>query len=188
MDKQIKQYMLLIFTGALLGVAMQCLPHLQGQWGQNVIAFMADDLGCWAVLAVVISTYSSTALQSGGRCFAFMAAMVAAYYAMFPVSIAWNIRWIVLAVLMFPIGTLIYWYRSKTWVFILLEAGMLLFLAADIFTFVCKVRADQMIVYDRSGVSVLTGETWFSLGNYVLLILFILFGMVFLFRQYRKNR
>lgn len=187
MNKQIKQYIILAASGALLGIAMQYFPHLQGEWGENIITFMASDLGCWAVIAVVIATYAKTPLHSGGRCFTFMLSMLTAYYAVNPGSIRQNIPWVILALLMFPIGMLIYWYQIKGWIFIILEVGMAFFLISDVKKFIHKCIDNQMIVYDNRGDAVFVHETLFSLSNYLLLILTSLFGMIFMVWQYRKK-
>ena len=188
MSKQVKQYIILIVAGALIGLAMQFFPHFQGEFGQNFITYMSTDWGSWAVISIIIATYSKTALQSALKCFAFMAAMVAAYYAAFPVSINWNMHWVVLAVLMLPIGFLIYWYKSKLWVLLLLEAAMVGFLVIDILAFISKITLNQLTVYDEMGEVIIMNETPFTLVNYILLILFIVFGIVYLIWQYRKNK
>ena len=117
-----------------------------------------------------------------------MAAMVAAYYVVFPVSINWNMHWVVLAVLMLPIGFLIYWYKSKLWVLLLLEAAVAGFLVMDIFAFISKITLNQLTVYDETGTVILISETPFTLVNYILLIVFVIFGMIFSIWQYSKNK
>lgn len=188
MSKQVKQYIILIVAGVLIGLAMQLFPHFPGEFGQNFITYMSTDWGSWAVIAIIIASFSKTALESALKCFAFMAAMVAAYYAVFPVSIHWNMHWVILAVLMLPIGFLIYWYKSKLWVFLLLEAAMAGFLVMDIFAFISKITLNQLTVYDETGTVILLNETPFTLVNYILLILFVIFGMIFLIWQYQKNK
>lgn len=188
MKKTIIQYAILAIAGVILGIAMQYFPHLQEQWGQNLVTFMASDLGCWAVIAIFIATYSKTSLHSGGRCFTFMAAMVAGYYAINPESIQWNTYWIVLAILMFPIGMFLYWYMRKFWVLVVFEIGMIFFFILEIETFIRKLTNNQMIVYDDKGVAVFMEETLFSLGNYILLPLASLFIMVFMILKYRKRK
>ena len=178
MTRTIGRYTLLTVLGVAIGVGMQVAPHLPGQWGQNVLTYMASDFGCWAVITVVIATYAHSAVQSGGWCFTFMMAMVVGYYLMAP----WDWGWYLLAVLMFPIGVVVYWYRDNHWVFILLELVMAGFLVQDASFFVMKVMNNQMAVRNDAGIVLFTPETAFSLGNYVLLILAIAFGMYFAYR------
>lgn len=188
MDKKKKEYLLLLLSGLILGIAMQLFPHFKGQWGKNIITYMATDLGSWAVISILIATYSKTPLQSGLKCFVFMISMVVGYYMINPISIYRNVRWFVLAFLMFPIGVFTYFYKTKLWSLIPLEVGMIFFLGLQIYTFINKITSNQMIVYDNVGDSVFINETFFSLGNYLLLIAASIFAMVFMILQYRKKQ
>lgn len=187
MGRQAWRYVMLAAAGGAVGVGMQLLPHLPGQWGQNVMSYMSTDLGSWAVITVVIATYAPGMLHAGGRCFAFMMAMVAGYYLLYPVSAAWNLRWFALAVLMFPIGMVVFLYRDRLWVFVALEVAMAVFLAYDVFVLASKVAGGEMIVYNELGESVIVRETAFSLGNYVLLPLAVIWCMWFMWRR-RRDR
>lgn len=187
MVRQVWRYVMLVALGLAVGAGMQVFPHLPGQWGENVVTYMAGDLGCWAVIAVVIATYAPGMLHAGGRCFAFMAGMMAGYYLLYPVSAAWNLHWFALMVLMFPIGMVVYWYRDKLWAFVAMEIAMAGFLAYDAFFLVNKIMRDEIIVYNELGESVIGHETAFTLGNYVLLPLAVIWCMWFMWRR-RRDR
>lgn len=186
MTRTIWRYTLLTVLGVAIGVGMQVAPHLPGQWGQNVLTYTVSDFGRWAVITAVIATYAHSAMQSGGWCFTFMMAMVVGYH--LPSPWDWDPMWCALAVLMFPIGMVVHWYRDNRWVFILLELVMAGFPAGDASLFVMKVINNRMVVRNDAGVAVFVPETAFSLGNYVLLMLAIVLGMYFAYRRrYRRT-
>ncbi len=192
MDKKIiMKYILYIFLGAALGFLMQKMPQLQGQWGQNIFTYMATDIGCWAVICILIATHAESPWHSGFQCFACMASMVAVYYMIVPFTFMANLRWAAAAVLILPVGIVIRSYPKRAGIMILLE----LFLAGSLVLDVLTLRqmmspGYQMIVHSAEG-AVLTSPTAFSVANYILLTAFTVFGMLYLLLRYRdceKNK
>lgn len=185
--KHIAIYIVFAVIGTSIGIAMQVFSRFPDQYSQNVISFMASDFGCWAVIAVVIATYARTKIDSGGRCFVFMMTMVCGYYAINFLGES-DIGWFILAALMFPIGMFIYNYQKKKCVFIILELGLSVFLVLEIIGFAQKILHNQMVVVNANGIAVLVPETWFSLGNYALLIVISIFGILFTIWHYKKSK
>lgn len=93
-QKHLKFFML-IFLGGVIGYLMQMAPHLKYQWSQNIITFMATDLGSWAVITLIICSYSDSWQESAMNTVAFMWSMVITYYVLNPLTATGNLHWIV---------------------------------------------------------------------------------------------
>ncbi len=189
MRKTVIKYVIYIILGAVLGILMQRMPALKGQWSQNIFTYMASDLGIWAVICILIASYAESPLHSGLQCFLCMSAMVASYYLLVPETFMANLRWVVVAILIFPIGIVAYSYRQRTWVMILLELFLVGSFVIEIIILGGMLAPDyQMIVANEENVYILTNATFFSIGNYVLLMACTLFGIIFTFYQYRQRK
>ncbi len=189
MRKLTIKYIFYIVLGALLGILMQRMPLLKEQWGQNIFNYMATDFGIWAVICILIASYAESPLHSGLQCFLCMASMVASYYILVPQTFMANLRWVVVAILIFPIGIIIYSYRHKTWVMLLLELFFAGALTYDVLIFEEMLAPDyKMIVITEQNIHVFTDPTIFSVGNYVILMTCTVFGMLYTFYQYKQEK
>lgn len=82
----------------------------------------------------------------------------------------------------------IYNYQKKKCVFIILELGLSVFLVLEIIGFAQKILHNQMVVVNANGIAVLVPETWFSLGNYALLIVISIFEILFTIWHYKTSK
>ncbi len=187
--KNKRDYLILTILGVLIGVAMQLASHLPGHWGTNFIALMSGDLGCWAVITILISSSSKTFLQSGYRCFLFNVGMVLGYYYMAPYSATFvsNYKWFVIAILMFPIGMLVYWYKSNILVLSSIIIFFLVSIGLDIASFIQIVENNRISAYSPNGEVIFIQQTWFSLGNNIAIMIFSLLGIIFMLLNYQKR-
>ncbi|MCS8584342.1 hypothetical protein [Leuconostoc citreum] len=168
---------ILIFLGGMIGYLMQIAPHLKYQWSQNIITFMATDLGSWAVITLIICSYSDSWQESAINTVAFMWSMVITYYVLNPLTVTGNLHWIVLAILMLPIGAIGYYYKTKISVALLFIIGCLFALTIQIMTIIKMVTLNQMIVQNQAGISIIVHQTWFAYTNRILLVLITISGM-----------
>ncbi|MFT8992895.1 MAG: hypothetical protein ABF978_07615 [Leuconostoc mesenteroides] len=183
-QKHLKFFML-IFLGGVIGYLMQMAPHLKYQWSQNIITFMATDLGSWAVITLIICSYSDSWQESAMNTVAFMWSMVITYYVLNPLTVTGNLHWIVLAILMLPIGTIGYFYKTKISVALLFIIGCLFALTIQIMTIIKMVTLNQMIVQNQAGISIIVHQTWFAYTNRILLTLITLSGMFAVMNYWR---
>jgi len=183
-QKHLKFFML-IFLGGVIGYLMQMAPHLKYQWSQNIITFMATDLGSWAVITLIICSYSDSWQESAMNTVAFMWSMVITYYVLNPLTVTGNLHWIVLAILMLPIGAIGYFYKTKISVALLFIIGCLFALTIQIMTIIKMVTLNQMIVQNQAGISIIVHQTWFAYTNRILLTLITLSGMFAVMNYWR---
>lgn len=183
-QKHLKFFML-IFLGGVIGYLMQMAPHLKYQWSQNIITFMATDLGSWAVITLIICSYSDSWQESAMNTVAFMWSMVITYYVLNPLTATGNLHWIVLAILMLPIGAIGYFYKTKISVALLFIIGCLFALTIQIMTIIKMVTLNQMIVQNQAGISIIVHQTWFAYTNRILLTLITLSGMFAVMNYWR---
>lgn len=176
---------MLIFLGGVIGYLMQMAPHLKYQWSQNIITFMATDLGSWAVITLIICSYSDSWQESAMNTVAFMWSMVITYYVLNPLTVTGNLHWIILAILMLPIGTIGYFYKTKISVALLFIIGCLFALTIQIMTIIKMVTLNQMIVQNQAGISIIVHQTWFAYTNRILLTLITLSGMFAVMNYWR---
>ncbi len=187
-QKLIIKYIIYALVGIVLGVLMQKMPQLEGQWGQNIITYMASDIGIWAVICILIASYAESSFHSGLQCFVCMTMMVASYYILVPASFMANLRWVVMAVLIFPIGIVTYWFKKKLWVALVLEVFLAINVVINFMVLADMIDKGQMIVRvgDRS---VFTELTAFAIGNYILLIVLVILGMIYIpFARRKSNK
>ncbi|GMA68931.1 hypothetical protein GCM10025879_01770 [Leuconostoc litchii] len=178
---------MLIFLGGAIGHLMQIAPHLKYQWSQNIIAFMASDLGSWAVITLIICSYSDSWQESAINTVAFMWSMVITYYAFNPLTVLWNLHWIILAILMLPIGAIGYFYKTKMSVALLFIIGCLFALTTQIMTIIRMITLNKMIVKNQEGISIIVHQTWFAYTNRILLALITLSGMFAVMNYWRTK-
>ncbi|MDI6551341.1 hypothetical protein QMA51_06690 [Leuconostoc suionicum] len=183
-QKHLKLFML-IFLGAVIGYLMQMAPQLKYQWSQNIITFMATDLGSWAVITLIICSYSDSWQESAINTVAFMWSMVLTYYVLNPLTATGNLHWIVLAILMLPIGAIGYFYKTKISVALLFIIGCLFALTIQIMTIIKMVTLNQMIVQNQAGISIIVHQTWFAYTNRILLVLITISGMFAVMNYWR---
>ncbi|MBU7450199.1 hypothetical protein [Leuconostoc citreum] len=179
------KFFILILLGALIGYLMQMAPHLKYQWSQNIITFMATDLGSWAVITLIICSYSDSWQESAMNTVAFMWSMVITYYVLNPLTVTGNLHWIVLAILMLPIGAIGYFYKTKLSVALLFIIGCLFALTIQIMTIIKMVTLNQMIVQNQEGISIIVHQTWFAYTNRILLTLITISGMFAVMNYWR---
>lgn len=185
-QKHLKFFML-IFFGGVTGYLMQMAPHLKYQWSQNIITFMATDLGSWATITLVICSYADSWQESAMNTMAFMWSMVITYYVLNPLTVTGNLHWIVLAILMLPIGAIGYFYKTKISVALLFIIGCLFALTIQIMTIIKMVTLNQMIVQNQAGISINVHQTWFAYTNLILLVLITISGMFAVINYWRIN-
>ncbi|AHF19148.1 hypothetical protein [Leuconostoc mesenteroides] len=183
-QKHLKFFML-IFLGGVIGYLMQMAPHLKYQWSQNIITFMATDLGSWAVITLIICSYSDSWQESAMNTVAFMWSMVITYYVLNPLTATGNLHWIVLAILMLPIGAIGYFYKTKISVALLFIIGCLFALTIQIMTIIKMVTLNQMIVQNQAGILIIVHQTWFAYTNRILLALITISGMFAVINYWR---
>jgi len=183
-QKHLKFFML-IFLGGVIGYLMQMAPHLKYQWSQNIITFMATDLGSWAVITLIICSYSDSWQESAMNTVAFMWSMVITYYVLNPLTATGNLHWIVLAILMLPIGAIGYFYKTKISVALLFIIGCLFALTIQIMTIIKMVTLNQMIVQNQAGILIIVHQTWFAYTNRILLALITISGMFAVMNYWR---
>jgi|GEM_PF-2729480 hypothetical protein len=183
-QKHLKFFML-IFLGGVIGYLMQMAPHLKYQWSQNIITFMATDLGSWAVITLIICSYSDSWQESAMNTVAFMWSMVITYYVLNPLTATGNLHWIVLAILMLPIGAIGYFYKTKISVALLFIIDCLFALTIQIMTIIKMVTLNQMIVQNQAGISIIVHQTWFAYTNRILLALITISGMFAVMNYWR---
>ncbi|MCT4402894.1 hypothetical protein [Leuconostoc suionicum] len=179
------KFFMLIFLGGTLGYLMQIAPHLKDQWSQNIITFMATDLGSWAVITLIICSYADSWQESAMNAVAFMWSMVITYYVLNPLTVTGNLHWIVLAILMLPIGAIGYYYKTKISVALLFIIGCLFALTIQIMTIIKMVTLNQMIVQNQAGISIIVHQTWFAYTNRILLALITISGMFAVINYWR---
>lgn len=179
------KFFMLIFLGGTLGYLMQIAPHLKYQWSQNIITFMATDLGSWAVITLIICSYSDSWQESAMNTVAFMWSMVITYYVLNPLTVTGNLHWIVLTILMLPIGAIGYYYKTKISVALLFIIGCLFALTIQIMTIINMVTLNQMIVQNQAGISIIVHQTWFAYTNRILLVLITISGMFAVMNYWR---
>lgn len=185
LKKRYFKVFILIFLGCLIGYLMQISPNLKYQWSQNIITFMSTDLGSWTVITLIICSNSTSWQDSAFNTAAFMWSMVITYYMLNPITVTSNLHWIVLAVLMLPIGAIGYFYKTKISVALLFIVGCLFSLIIQIMTIMSMITLNQMIVKNRKGISVIVNQTWFSYANYIVLMLLTVFGMLSVINYWR---
>lgn len=183
--KKYLKFFMLIFLGGTLGYLMQISPHLKYQWSQNIITFMATDLGSWAVITLIICSYSDSWQESAMNTVVFMWSMVITYYVLNPLTVTGNLHWIVLAILMLPIGAIGYYYKTKISVALLFIIGGLFALTIQIMTIINMVTLNQMIVQNQAGISIIVHQTWFAYTNRILLVLITISGMFAVMHYWR---
>lgn len=176
---------ILIFLGGMIGYLMQMAPHLKYQWSQNIITFMATDLGSWAGITLIICSYSDSWQESAMNTVAFMWSMVITYYVLNPLTVTGNLHWIALAILMLPIGAIGYFYKTKISVALLFIIGCLFALTIQIMTIIKMVTLNQMIVQNQAGISIIVHQTWFAYTNRILLVLITISGMFAVMNYWR---
>ncbi|QEA58212.1 hypothetical protein FGL74_00120 [Leuconostoc koreense] len=176
---------ILIFLGGMIGYLMQIAPHLKYQWSQNIITFMATDLCSWAVITLIICSYSDSWQESAMNTVAFMWSMVITYYVLNPLTVEGNVHWIVLAILMMPIGAVGYFYKTKISVALLFIIGCFVALTIQIMTIIKMVILNQMIIQNQAGISIIVHQTWFAYINRILLVLITISGMFVVINYWR---
>ncbi|TDM32998.1 hypothetical protein [Leuconostoc citreum] len=111
--------------------------------------------------------------------------MVITYYVLNPLTATGNLHWIVLAILMLPIGAIGYYYKTKISVALLFIIGCLFALTIQIMTIIKMVTLNQMIVQNQAGISIIVHQTWFAYTNRILLALITTSGMFAVMNYWR---